>query len=110
MYYNPNQPCAPVNPATYYESQRLADTFTTRQHAFWPLAPHKISHRQLEDTINHTSYHTTPPNSFQTNIQHNETNTKIAEQRSLASAKARRYTFRCIALPGIHHLLLNFHW
>ena len=28
MYSNPNQLCAPANPATYYDSQRLADTFT----------------------------------------------------------------------------------
>ena len=31
MYNNPNQPYAPLNLATCCDSQRLADTFTTRR-------------------------------------------------------------------------------
>ena len=35
IYNNPNQPCAPVNPATCCDSQRLADKFTTLNHQQW---------------------------------------------------------------------------
>ena len=74
--------------------------------AFRRVAPPGIHHLRLavNRQLHWSSYYTLI--SFHTDCEYKQKNYANWKLQFVASAKARRRAFRCVALPGIHHLRL----